>query len=230
MPTTNIEKQIRVILNSLNISLLQTNFEEYETKLKLFKEFILLPEGDSIDKKYENKINRLLDNLQNHAEELIEYTKKNDQQNMIKIKTAYDTVSERLIKVINDNEYKLQGDLSRINTERIKLIRNSVASLNFPPRKTTPSASTSASASASASASTSASASASTLEPIGWKTHADSRFLWNSPLTATTVPVYSKKGGKNITKKYNNKKKQKAKARTRARTRARAKKINYFSL
>jgi hypothetical protein len=211
MSITTIKKQVQSALYGLDISLLKTDFEDYKTRLELFRKFILLPEGNSIDSGYKNHINTLLNKLQDHAEQLINYTMKNDEQNMKDTRSMYDNVSDSLKIVINENEYELARNLIKLNKikkKRIELIRNLIPRLNFPPRKSN----------------TSVSVSGETRTPIGWKVNAKSRFLVDTPITATKVAIYSKDAmGKNITKKYNNKKKkkQKARARTRAITRAR---------
>jgi hypothetical protein len=211
MSITTIKKQVQSALYGLDIPLLKTNFEDYKTRLDLFREFILLPEGDSIDPGYKNHINTLLNDLQDQAEKLINYTMSNDIRNMKYTRSIYDNVSDTLKKVINNNEYDLARNLIKLNEikkKRIELIRKLIPSLNFPPRKSN----------------TPVSVSDETLTPIGWKVSAKSRFLVNTPTTTAKVAIYSKDAmGKNITKKYNNKKKkkQKARARTRAITRAR---------
>ena len=212
MSITTIKKQVQSALYGLDIPLLKTNFEDYKTRLNLFREFILLPEGNSIDPGYKNHINQLLNKLQDKAEKLINYTISNDIPNITYTRSEYDNVSDTLKAVINNNEYDLARNLIKLNEikkKRIELIRNLIPRLNFPPRKSN----------------TSVSVSGETRTPIGWKVSATSRFVVNTPTTATKVAIYSKDKakGKNITKKYKNKKKkkQKARARTRARTRAR---------
>lgn len=211
MSITTIKKQVQSALYGLDISLLKTDFEDYKTRLDLFREFILLPEGNSIDPGYKNHINTLLKELQDHAEQLINYTISNDIPNIKYTRSVYDNVSDSLKIVINENEYELARNLIKLNKikkKRIELIRNLIPRLNFPPRKSN----------------TSVSVSGETRTPIGWKVSAKSRFLVNTPTTTAKVAIYSKDAmGKNITKKYKNKKKkkQKARARTRAITRAR---------
>jgi hypothetical protein len=225
MSITTIKKQVKNALNGLEIPLKNTDFEDYKTRLDLFREFILLPEGDDIDPGYKNHINTLLNELQGHARNLINYTMKNDEQNMKDTRSMYDNVSDTLKKVINENEYELESDvtkLDKIKEKRSNLIPKLIASLDFPPRKSNTSVSVSdETRTPETRTPETRTPETRTSSPLGWKVSDTSRFLVNPPTTETKVPIYSKNKakGKNITKKYKNKKKKKQKAR--ARTRAR---------